>query len=98
MTRPILYYALVSGYNLEIMAVTSENKSQIYGSVDSVGSHRRKDVVKAKFNSYEAAEKARAGVKEIIKSYEPKYKALSKQMNDLHYEELKEIQTYLENK
>ncbi len=101
MSKPVLYYALISGYSVwgyPIMKVTSESKSQIYGSVDNEPSHRRKDTIKAKFNTYDKAVAKRDGIKKIVESYKPKTKELNDAMNKLHYAELKEIEDFLNEK
>ena len=97
-SKPVLYYALISGYSVweyPIMKVTSESKSQVYGSVDNEPSHRRKSDVKAKFASYDEAVARRDGVKAIIEKYAPLHSELSKQMNALHAKEYKEIEDFL---
>lgn len=90
-----LYYTIINGYHpfgFPIMKVTSENKKQIYGSVDGVSIHRRKEDARGKFKTIEEAETVRCQINEVMKRYSLEYSRLNQEMNKFHASEHAEIE------
>lgn len=92
------YYTLVRSYgttHFAIMKVTSEKHIQVYGSIDGMPTHKRKDTCKGKFYTLSEVQDCKKQIIKIINKYRIEYKRLNEEMNSFHASEYAEIEALI---